>query len=153
MKQWITPFLALGAMFLLTACGMSNSSIISNGLRIALTKIERTAGGSYEITWELQNPNVVAYVVDRSEHKIYLDDVLVGTVSKKTRQGVPLQERAVGTDSLTVASPAAGEKLTQALAQSPLPYRVESTIWVLLADDEISKSSLSSSGTVSVTAK
>lgn len=151
MKHWITPFLLLGTL-LLAACGTS-SDIISRGLRISLVKIERAGDGSYDITWQVINPNVVAYVVDRSEHKIYLDDVLVGTVSKKNRLGVPTQNRAEGVDKLTVAGPAAVAKLTQAAAHGSAAYRVESIVWVLLADDETSKSSLSSTGTVEVSAK
>jgi len=152
MKKWITPFLALVALMIVAGCG-STAEIISKGLRIAVTKIERSAEGAYTVSWQVENPNVVHYVVDRSEHKIYLDNVLVGTISKKTRQGVPLQNKAEGVDPLTPAGPAAVEKLTQAIAQGQAAYRVESTIWVLLADDETSKSNLVSTGTVSVTAK
>jgi len=153
MKQWITPFLALGALLVLAACGINNSEIISRGLRIAVTKIERTDTGAYQVTWEVQNPNVVSYVVDHSEHQIYLDGTLVGTVAKKGRQGVPLQAKAEGVDPLTPANPAAADKLAQLIGQAPAAYRVDSTIWVLLQDDETSKSRLSSTGTVAVTAK
>jgi len=152
MKKWITPILALAALIIVTGCG-SSAEIISKGLRIALTRIDRAADGSYAVSWQVENPNVVHYVVDHSEHKIYLDNVLVGTVSKKTRQGVPLQAKAEGVDPLTPAGPAAVEKLTQAIAQGQSAYRVESTIWVLLADDETSKSNLVSTGTVALGTK
>jgi hypothetical protein len=153
MKKWFTPFLVLGALFFVASCGSSSSDLVSRGLHITLNQIARTADGSYEISWQVENPNVVAYVVDHSEHKVYLDGMLVGTVSKKSRQGVPIQNKAEGTDPLTLASPAAGEKLAQAIGQGPLSYRVDSTIWVLLMDDEISKSTLTSTGTVPVVAK
>ena len=152
LKQWITPFLALGALLVLAAC-QNNNVLISRGLSIALTKIERTTSGSYAVTWQVVNPNVVSYVVDRSEHKVFLNDVLVGTVAKKARQGVPPQNKAEGTDTLTLASPAATDRLAQAIGQGPQSYRVESTIWVLLSDDDTSKSQLTSSGAVAVTAQ
>jgi len=152
MKKWITPFLALALVLGLVACG-SSSETISRGLRIAVTKIERTAAGAYEVSWQVENPNVVVYVVDHSEHKIYVNDVLVGTVSRKSRQGVPLRAKAEGTDPLVLAGPAAGDTLAKFIGQGPVSYRIDSTIWVLLADDETSKSQLRSSGTVSVTAK
>jgi len=152
MKKWITPILALAALIIVAGCGTS-AELISKGLRIAVTKIERSAEGSYAVSWQVENPNVVPYVVDHSEHKIFLDNVLVGTVSKKGRQGVPQQNKAEGIDPLVPAGPAAVEKLTQAIAQGQATYRVESTIWVLLSDDENSKSNLVSTGTVSVTAK
>jgi hypothetical protein len=153
MKKWFTPFLVLSALFFAAGCGTGSSELISRGLHITLNKVERAADGSFEVHWQLENPNVVAYVVDHSEHKIYLDGELVGTVFKKSRQGVPLQNKAEGTDPLTLAGPAAGAKLAQAIGQGPLAYRVDSTIWVLLADDELSKSTLVSSGSVPVTAK
>lgn len=152
MKKWITPILALAALVIIAGC-TNSAEIISKGLRIAVTKIERSADGAYAVSWQVENPNVVHYVVDHSEHKIYLDDVLVGTISKKTRQGVPLQNKAEGVDPLTPAGPAAVEKLAQAIAQGQATYRVESTIWVLLAEDETSKSNLVSTGTVVVGTK
>jgi hypothetical protein len=152
MKKWITPLLTLAALIFVAGCG-SSAEIISKGLRISLTQITRSAEGSYAVSWQVENPNVVHYVVDRSEHKIYLDDVLVGTVAKKSRQGVPMQNKAEGVDPLTPNGPAAIEKLTQAIAQGQATYRVESTIWVLLADDETSKSNLVSTGTVALSAK
>jgi len=153
MKKWLTPFLVLGALFALTGCGTGNSELLSRGLHISLNNIARTADGTYEISWQVENPNVVVYVVDHSEHKIYVDGVLVGTISKKGRQGVPVQNKAEGIDPMKLASPAAGERLAQAIGQGPVSYRVESAIWLLLSDDETSKSSLVSTGTVSVTAK
>ena len=152
MKKWITPFLILAALLGLAAC-QSSSEIISRGLHIAVTKIERGPTGAYEISWQVENPNVVAYVVDRSEHKIFVNDALVGSVARKARQGVPLQAKAEGVDPLILANPAAAEKLAQLIGQGPVAYRIESTIWVLLAEDETSKSQLTSTGTVSVTAK
>ena len=152
MKKWITPFLALAALFVMAGCGGMNATI-SKGLRIALTQIVRAADGSYTVAWQVENPNVVSYVVDHSEHKVYLDNVLVGTISKKSRQGVPVQNKAEGVDPLIPEGPAAAEKLAQAIAQGQAAYRVDSTIWVLLADEETSKSTLVSNGTVAVIAK
>ena len=152
MKTWFTPFLALAVLLGLAACHNSNDTI-SRGLRIGVTKIERTPAGAYEISWQVENPNVVAYVVDHSEHKIFVNDALVGSVARKARQGVPLQAKAEGVDPLILASPAAADKLAQLIGQGPVSYRIESTIWVLLTDDETSKSQLTSTGTVSITAK
>lgn len=152
MKKWITPFLTLAVLLGLTACHSSNDTI-SRGLRIAVSKIERTPVGAYEISWQVENPNVVVYVVDRSEHKIFVNDTLVGSVSRKARQGVPRQAKAEGVDPLTLVNPAAADALAQLIGQGPVSYRIESTIWVLLSEDETSKSQLTSTGTVSVTAK
>ncbi|MEJ1974059.1 MAG: hypothetical protein WDM96_16870 [Lacunisphaera sp.] len=152
MKKWLAPLFVLTALFALTACE-NTSAVVSRGLSITVTKIERSAGGSYDVTWQVVNPNVVAYAVDHSEHKLFLDGVLVGTVSRKSAQGVPPQAQAEGTDPLVLAGPAASDKLAQALAQGSANYRVESTIWVLLIDDDLSKSQLISTGTTAVTAK
>jgi hypothetical protein len=152
MKKWITPLLALIALLSLAACH-SSSEIISRGLRIVVTKIERAPNGTYEISWQVENPNVVAYVVDHSEHKVFVNDLLVGSVSRKARQGVPIQARAEGVDPLILSSPSAGDTLAQLVGKDAVPYRIDSTIWVLLAEDETSKSQLTSSGTVAITAK
>lgn len=152
LKHWITPLFALGLLFFVSACG-SGTEIISRGLRIAVTKIERTSAGAYEVSWQVENPNVVAYVVDHSEHKLYLDGVLVGSVSRKARQGVPVQNKAEAVDALVPVNSAAADKLAQALSQGSAAYRIDSTIWILLADDETAKSQLTSSGTVAVVAK
>ena len=66
---------------------------------------------------------------------------------------MPLQAKAEGVDPLVLANPAAADKLAQLIGQGPVSYRIESTIWVLLSDDETSKSQLTSTGTVSITAK
>jgi hypothetical protein len=152
MKKWLTPLFVLGALLVFTACE-STSDLVSRGLSIDVTKIERASDGSYAVTWQVVNPNVVYYVVDHSEHKIFLDGVLVGTISKSGRQGVPQQQRAEGTDGMKVASPAGTEKLAQAVGKGPVAYRVESNVWLLLAEENTTKSQLVSTGTVSVTAK
>jgi hypothetical protein len=91
--------------------------------------------------------------VDHSDHKIYIDGELVGTISRKSRQGVPLRSKAKSSDPLTLASPGAGARLARAIGQGPLSYRVDSAIVLLLVDDEFSKATLGSSGTVPVVAK
>ena len=152
MKKWLTPLFVLGALLVFSACE-NTSELVSRGLSINVTKIVHEADGSYAVTWQVVNPNVVYYVVDHSTHKIFLDGVLVGSVSKTGRQGVPQQQRAEGTDVMTVAGPAGSEKLAQATGRDPLPYRVESTVWLLLNDEDTTKSQLVSTGTVAVTAK
>jgi hypothetical protein len=152
MKSWIPLLLAVGALLGLTAC-TSDSTVISEGLGIEVLKIERSAAGNCEVSWRITNPNVVTYVLDRSTHKIFLDGVEIGTITQSKRMGVPARDSAAGVASLTPTSPVAIQKLADVVAAGSASYRVESSIWLLLIDDDLSRSQLVNTGKVPVTAQ
>ncbi len=152
MKNWLTPLLLVLSLFALGACS-SNSDIISTGLKIELTRVERDHDGAIHVTWRVRNPNVVSYLIDRSIHRVKLDGVVLGTINDNARLGVPPQSPAERTSVIQAAGAMGAEQFAQLAAKGSASYQVESTIQLLLYDDEISKSSLSNSGTVSVVAK
>lgn len=149
MKNWLTPLLLMGALCALTAC-TNTSKIISTGLSVELTQIEHRGDGTIQVTWRIKNPNVVSYLVDRAVHKVALDGALVGTIDDTSRLGVPPQSAADRTSVLTPANPQVAEHIMQLAAKGSASYQVESTISLLIYDDQISKSTLSTSGSVPV---
>ena len=152
MKKWLTPLFALVALFTFAGC-QSTGDIMAIGLGVDVTKIERTADGTFEVTWQLKNPNVAAYLLDHSTHKLFLDGTLVGTLAQEGRIAVPMQSFAVHTDKLVLGPSPAAAKLAQVLAQGSANYRLESTAWMLVVDEQIEKTLLTGSGTAPVTAK
>jgi len=152
MKNWLTPLLLAMSLLALAAC-TSASEIIATGLKIELTQVERAGDGTIHVTWRVRNPNVVSYLVDRSIHKVTLDGVLVGTITDKVRLGVPPQSPADRTSVLTPVNAQVADHLVQLAAKGRASYNVDSTIFLLIYDDEITKASLSASGSVPVSTK
>lgn len=152
MKHLPLPLLLLALLLGgLTGCA-SNSDIISAGLRIELTQIQRGADGSVQVTWRVQNPNVVAYVFQRSTHKLTLDGVEVGTMQDSSPTGVPPRSQADRTGTLIPAGSAGSQTIDQALARGSASYNLDSTMWVLIIDDDVERVPLRAAGTVTVTA-
>lgn len=122
------------------------------GLHIDLISLER-AGNEVHVTWQVRNPNVVAYVLTQTAHRITLGGTLIGTVTDKQRVGVPSQNEVERRGVLVPSNPAAMEAINQAVAKGSAAYTLESTLWMLVLDDKIEKFTRPSSGTIPVTAK
>lgn len=147
----------LSALLLLAlvalAAGCKNYVIPTTaGLHVDLISLQR-AGQEVHVTWRVRNPNVVAYVLTQTSHRISLGGVQLGTVTDKDRIGVPSQNEVERHGVLVPASPAASEAINQALAKGSAAYTLESTFWMLVLDDKIEKFTRPSSGTIPVTAK
>lgn len=152
MKHLFTPLLLLGLVFCgLTGCS-STTEIISAGLRIELTQIRRDSSGVH-VTWRVHNPNVVSYLFSKSTHKLTLDGTVVGTLEDASPVGLPQFNRVERTATLVPANAATAQVVDRALAQGSASYRLDSTVWVLIVDDQIEKIPLSASGSVPVSAK
>lgn len=152
MKNWLTPLLLAMSLLALAAC-TSTSEIIATGLKIELTRVERSADGTIHVSWRVRNPNVVSYLIDRSSHKVKLDGALVGTITDNARLGVPAQSPADRTSVLTPANAQAAEQVTRLATKGSASYQVDSTVFLLIYDDEITKAALSGSGSVPVGTK
>jgi len=135
-----------------SACS-NTSEIIAGELKVALSKIERAGDGTIQVTWAVENPNVVSYLVSKGTHKVTLNGTLVGTIVQDTPLGVPANNKQERTGLLVLAGPAAAPVIDQALAQGSAAYRVDSTILLLILDDKFEKVHLTRSGSVAVVAK
>lgn len=152
MKNWLTPLLLVVSLFILGAC-TSSSEIISTGLKIELTRVERASDGTISVTWRVRNPNVVSYLIDRSIHRVKLDGLVLGTITDTARLGVPAQSPAERTSVIAPNGAMSADQFAQLATKGTASYQVDSTVYLLIYDDEITKASLSGAGTVSVGAK
>ena len=153
MKKCLLPlFLLVYGLVFQSGCN-SNGTIIVVGLRIELTGIERTTDGTATVSWRVMNPNVAPYLLARTSHKIYLNGTLVGTTVDNEPMAVPARNNAGKTSKLILAGPAAGRLLAEAVGHGPVSYRLDSSLLVLIYNDTTEKSSLSSTGPVTVSSK
>ncbi len=143
--------LAVALLCGFTACGAP--TYITAGIKIEATRVERAADGTVRVTWRVGNPNVAAYLLARTAHKLSLNGTLVGTVTDTSPFGVPAQSQAERTGVLTPAKPPADAVLAQAIAQGSAAYRLDSTVHLLIVEDKTERIPLTHSGTVTVTAK
>ena len=140
----------------LLACGFiacTSADIMSNGLSIALTRIERSGDGTVHVTWHIGNPNIVSYLLTKGTHKLTLNGTLVGTVLDNARLGLPAQNQVESSGRLILTGPASASVIDQAVAQGSASYKLESTVTMLIVDDKVERFPLTASGNVPVVAK
>ena len=152
MNRLLAPVFLLSLLVAGLAGCASSSEIITRGLRIELTGIERAADGTVAVSWRVQNPNIAPYLFARVSHKIFVNETLIGTTLDKEPMAAPAQAVASRTTKLT-GNDAANRVLTDAMARGTASYRVETQILLNIYDSTVEKSALTNSGTVPVTAK
>ncbi len=152
MKLRLLPLLCLTLLFALAGC-TNVSEIIASGLKIELVRVTRAADGSCQVTWRIRNPNVVPYLVDHAVHKLTLGGAVVGTINVTDRIAVPRESQVEQTHALTPAGADTAARLAELAGRGSADYRVDSTVWLLIFDDEREKAALTGSGTVPVTAQ
>lgn len=152
MKKFLTPLLLVPLLALL-GTGCSSSNTITAGLKVELTALARAGDGTARADWRVVNPNVVSYLLAQSTHRVYLDGVLVGTITDKDAMALPAHNHSARSTTLASAGPAADRTLAAAAAAGSAAYRVESTVIIRLYGDSTERSSLSATGTVPVTTK
>jgi hypothetical protein len=152
MKRLLTPLLliclALGGLM---GCS-STSEIISAGLRIEVTQVQRDPGGGVQVTLRIHNPNVVSYLFTKSSHKLILNGTAVGTLTDTAPLGLAQFNSAERTLALVPAG-AATDIIDRAISQGSATYQLNSSMLVLIIDEDTEKIPLSASGSVPVTAK
>ncbi|MBI2514284.1 MAG: hypothetical protein HYV96_20110 [Opitutae bacterium] len=130
--------LALCAAVALVVSFSACSSQMPVGLGIELVSLDAGAG---KATVRYLNPSVVAYNVEHSSHRVFLDGKLAGTIEIKAPLGIP-QQRNLEQSGTFVAGKGAGVPAGSA------SYRLESTLTLVLYGDNLQTSKLSGSGTV-----
>ncbi len=153
MKRLLTPvfLLALLAAFL-PAC-TNTSRIIATGLEIEVTGIERASDGTVTASWQIKNPNIVAYLISRVKHKIVLNGVNLGSIDESEPLPLPIGGKGGRTSKLSGVDAAATRVLTEAASLGSANYRLDTQITILVYDDTFEKAGLTHSGTVSVKAR
>jgi hypothetical protein len=153
MKSLLPPllWLACSALFL-GGCSSYDKNIVTVGLRVELTKIERASDGTVSVAWHIVNPNVTPYLLARVANRIYLNGTLVGTTLDTNAIAIPAQTTTGKATTLTPASPAA-QLITAAAAQGHADYRVETALTVQLYGEQTDDATLVNSGSVPVSTK
>lgn len=152
MKKIPAP-LFLFAVFALFAAGCGGPNTAMVGLNVELGGVVRASDGTVQVTWRVANPNIVPYLVSQASHRIYLDGVLVGTVTDRDALAVPARSKGERTSPLDSAGPAAERTIAAAVTAGSASYRLESDVTIRLYGDTTDKSELRGAGTVAVTAK
>jgi hypothetical protein len=151
MRPMKKTFLPLLLLLLLAGCNSNNT--ITVGLKVELTNIARSSDGTTEVSWRIVNPNISSYLVDETTHKLFLNDTLIGTIHDKGAVAIPAQNNVSRTTRLVSAGAAGERALVNALATGSAAYRTDSTIVIRLYGESTDKSSLTSTGKVTVTTK
>lgn len=132
--------LALCAAVALVVSFTACSSQVPVGLGVELVSLDASAG---KATVRFLNPSVVAYNVEQSSHRVFLDGKFVGTIELKAPLGIP-QERNLEQSGAFVAGKGAS------VVAGSASYRLESILTLVLYGDNLQTSKLSGSGTVVV---
>lgn len=152
MKNFAAPLvLTLLVAFFTAGCFGPTTAMV--GLNVELAAVSRSGDGKVEATWRVLNPNIVPYLVARAEHRIYLDNVLIGTVNDRGALAVPSQSKGERVSAVTLAGPAAEQAVAAAVTAGSASYRLESEVTIRLYGDQTDKTDLRAAGTVPVTAK
>jgi hypothetical protein len=151
MKRLSPVIFCLAGLFFLAGCSSKDLPGLT-GLGVTLIGIERSADGATQVHWQLNNPNVVAYLIQASSHKIYLDGRLVGTAA--TREPVGLNRQSTQNQSAIMQLDKGSEAaLAAALARGTSTYRLESNLTITTYGDYREEYRTNASGTVSLTGK
>lgn len=141
MKKPLALLIAfLGLLSLLAGCG---SAPRINGLMVELVQLERAADGTFTATLRYTNPNVVAYNVARSTHKLTLNGRSVGTIVAQNPVGVPPQFTLMHQGRLKLSGDAT-------LPAGAADYRMDTQLTLRLFGDAVEKADFHSAGTTQV---
>lgn len=148
------PFalLLLASMVAALLAGCSNITPAFAGLSATLAQLERDGSGRVQATVKFNNPNLAAYNVGKSVHRVYLDGTEVGTVNLDRPFGIPPQN-AVAQDGELKLEGAGAAALQAAAARGSAAYRLETTTTFQLFGENKEVIKTSASGTVPVLAK
>lgn len=138
MKRLLLSTFLLGFLALVSGC--SSAGEIMAGLRFELAAVERDGA---KVTVRIVNPNMVAYNIDSVAYTLQLDGKVVGTMQVRRPTGVPAQNVALQTGTLTLAP---GATLTPGEAN----YRLDMKVVLRLYDDRTEDTKMSSVGRVVV---
>jgi hypothetical protein len=123
----------------LTGCSTPNRAA---GLYFELGSITRDAQGEPVATVRIVNPNVIAYNVARTSHRVFLQDRLVGIVDLEG-QGVPQQSVLEQSGKIKLERGAM-------LPSGSVPYRLDSLVTVRVRAEQTERLSFRNSGVVSL---
>jgi hypothetical protein len=141
MKKTLAPLIVfLGLLSLLAGC---RSAPRINGLMVELAQLEQAADGTFTATLRYTNPNVVAYNVARSTHKLTLNGRPVGTIVAQDPVGVPPQFTLTHRGRLKLSG-------STTLPAGAAEYRMDTQLTLRLFGDALERVDFHSAGTTQV---
>lgn len=143
-------FLPVLSALLLAGCNSITPAFA--GLNTTIGRIERDASGAVTATMRFVNPNLAAYNVAKSTHRVTLDGGYVGTVNVERPFGIPPQTTIEQVAPLNLKGQGA-EAIAAAAEKGSASYRVESTVTFQLFGENKEVIKSSASGTVPVARK
>ena len=150
MKELHPPLFLLALLAaMLTGC-TNSSRLVATGLGVELTRIERAGDGTVSVSWRVDNSNIVAYLLSRVSHKIYLNGAYLGTVVDEEPLAVPAGTNAGRTSKLIHGDAAGLGMLAEAVTRGSANYRVDTKIVIRIYDQTVENAVLANSGLVPV---
>ncbi len=147
MKKLLAPLFLLLAGLWLGGCA-NVARISTSGLEADLVRLNRAANGEIHVTWRVRNPNIVSYVLTKSNLRVSIDGAPVGLITEPTRLGVPTMNQVEQTSVLVPNGAAAVDIINRAIEKGSASYSFEATVWMLVVDDKSEKFTLTGSGTI-----
>lgn len=144
--------LLLASMVAALFTGCTNITPAFAGLNASLAQLERDGSGRVVATVKFNNPNLAAYNVGKSVHRVYLDGTEVGAVTLDRPFGIPPQNAVTQTGELKLEG-AGGAALSAAAARGSAAYRLDTTTTFQLFGENKEVIKTSVSGTVPVVSK
>lgn len=147
MKRSLALFvLAALAAVLLSGCNSVTPAFAGLGTQVA--RLERDSSGKVTATLKFVNPNLAAYNVSKSTHRVALDGTHVGTVNVEKPFGIPPQSTIEQVAELKVEG---GESaLAAAVERGTASYRADTVVTFQLFGENKEVIKSSASGTVTV---
>lgn len=147
MKRPLVLFLfAALAAVLLSGCNSVTPAFA--GLGTTVSRLERDGSGKVTATLKFVNPNLAAYNVSKSTHRVALDGTHVGTVNVERPFGIPPQTTVEQVAELKVEGGTTA--LDAAAAKGSASYRADTVITFQLFGENKEVIKSSASGTVTV---
>jgi hypothetical protein len=153
MKRLLTPVFLLVLLALIFPGCSNTSEILATGLSLQVTKIDRATDGTVMVSWQIDNTNVVSYLMSHVILKVSLNGTPIGTIQDTEPLAVPVSNNVGRTAKLAVADSAATQAITAAIASGKATFHASAQVVVLIYGDTVEKSVLEGSGTVAVTGK
>jgi hypothetical protein len=153
MKNLLTPLLLACSVLCLAGCSGFTQGATAIGLSVEVTGVNRAADGAVEVSFRLDNPNIVPYLLAETTHRIFLNGTLIGIHRNLQAVALPAQTKLEGMARLIPEGPAAVRAVNDAVAAGSASYRTETALLIRLYGETTDKGTLVGTGTVAVTAK
>lgn len=145
-KRFLVGLLLISSLLLsLTGCSSAGDRLKGLGANLADIKVSDTGAS---ITIQYVNETLVPIALSGSDHKLSVNGTSLGEIRSTTPVGV--QKLSAVTQSIAVTDTRIVARLRELPTDTPLRYRLESTLRILAGDEKLTAPS-KTEGSVQVT--